>query len=59
MTIKENIAYGDNSRNDIPIEEIIEAAKQANIHDFIQRLPSVRQMIKICFKRENFFFSGL
>jgi ATP-binding cassette subfamily B (MDR/TAP) protein 1 len=41
MSIHENIAYGDNNRNDIPMEEIIEAAKNANIHDFIQRLPKV------------------
>ncbi|CAF3925575.1 unnamed protein product [Rotaria sp. Silwood1] len=39
MSIRENIAYGDNSRNGIPIEEIIEAAKNANVHDFIQKLP--------------------
>ncbi|CAF2677139.1 unnamed protein product [Rotaria sp. Silwood2] len=39
MSIKENIAYGDDSRIDIPMEEIIEAAKTANIHDFIQSLP--------------------
>ncbi|CAF1472610.1 unnamed protein product, partial [Rotaria sordida] len=39
MSIRENIAYGNNSRNDIPMEEIIEAAKNANIHDFIQKLP--------------------
>ena len=37
MTIAENIAYGDNSRNDIPMEEIIEAAKKANIHEFISK----------------------
>ena len=41
MSIKENIAYGDNTRDDIPIEEIIEVAKSANIHDFIQTLPQV------------------
>ncbi|CAF4892140.1 unnamed protein product [Rotaria sp. Silwood1] len=40
MSIKENIAYGDNSRSNIPMEEIIEAAKNANIHDFIQKLPN-------------------
>lgn len=40
MSIRENIAYGDNSREDIPIEEIIEAAKSANIHNFIQTLPN-------------------
>lgn len=34
-TIKENIAYGDFSKSD---EEIIEAAKLANIHDFIMGL---------------------
>jgi ABC-type multidrug transport system fused ATPase/permease subunit len=41
MSIRENIAYGDNSRKDIPIDEIIQAAKQANVHDFIQCLPQV------------------
>ncbi|CAF1436425.1 unnamed protein product [Rotaria sordida] len=39
ISIHENISYGDNSRTDIPLDEIIEAAKKANIHDFIQRLP--------------------
>ncbi len=42
LTIRANIAYGDNSREEIPMEEIIEAAKQANIHDFIVSLPEVR-----------------
>ncbi|XP_055537429.1 multidrug resistance protein homolog 49-like [Wyeomyia smithii] len=37
-TIAENIAYGDNSR-DIPMSEIINAAKMANIHEFIVNLP--------------------
>ncbi|RWS03318.1 ATP-binding cassette sub-family B member 5-like protein [Dinothrombium tinctorium] len=37
-SILENIAYGDNSRS-IPMEEIIEAAKKANIHNFIENLP--------------------
>jgi len=41
MSIRENIAYGDNSRKDIPFHEIIEAAKIANIHDFITCLPKV------------------
>lgn len=40
-TIGENIAYGDNSRV-VPQQEIIEAAKQANIHNFITSLPLVR-----------------
>ena len=42
MSIAENIAYGDNSR-DVPIDEIIEAAKKANIHSFIVNLPKVSQ----------------
>lgn len=39
-TIAENVAYGDNSR-EISREEIIEAAKQANIHNFVVSLPLV------------------
>ncbi|WP_041701472.1 ABC transporter ATP-binding protein [Gottschalkia acidurici] len=35
-TIKENILYGDINATD---EEVIEAAKKANIHDFIMSLP--------------------
>ena len=35
-SIKENIAYGKPDAND---EEVIEAAKRANIHDFIMSLP--------------------
>ena len=35
-TIKDNIAYGDPKASD---EQIIEAAKNANIHDFIMSLP--------------------
>ncbi|VEN35825.1 unnamed protein product [Callosobruchus maculatus] len=37
-TIAENIAYGDNSR-EVNQEEIIEAAKNANVHNFIVDLP--------------------
>lgn len=37
-SIAENIAYGDNSR-EVPMAEIIEAAKSANIHNFISSLP--------------------
>lgn len=36
-TIRNNISYGSPNRSD---EEIIEAAKAANAHDFIQRLPN-------------------
>lgn len=38
-TIAENIAYGDNERV-VPMADIIEAAKSANIHDFVSKLPS-------------------
>jgi len=38
-TIGENIAYGDNSR-EVPMDEIIESARKANIHTFIQSLPN-------------------
>ena len=39
-TIKDNIAYGDNSRI-VPFDEIVAAAKSANIHNFIVSLPNV------------------
>ncbi|KAM3965965.1 multidrug resistance protein homolog 49 [Aphomia sociella] len=38
-TIAENIAYGDNTRI-VTIEEIVTAAKAANVHSFISALPS-------------------
>ncbi|XP_054737347.1 multidrug resistance protein homolog 49 [Anastrepha obliqua] len=38
-SIAENIAYGNNFRDDIPMAEIIEAAKKSNIHEFISSLP--------------------
>ncbi|NP_001303643.1 ATP-dependent translocase ABCB1 isoform 1 [Danio rerio] len=37
-SLAENIAYGDNSR-EVDQEEIVEAAKAANIHSFIENLP--------------------
>ncbi|XP_019364084.1 PREDICTED: ATP-binding cassette sub-family B member 5 [Gavialis gangeticus] len=37
-SIAENIAYGDNNRT-VPMDEIIAAAKAANIHTFIEELP--------------------
>lgn len=39
-SIAENIAYGDNTRT-VKEDEIIHAARQANIHEFIQSLPAV------------------
>ncbi len=45
LSIRENIAYGLRD-NDHSMEAIIEAAKQANIHDFIDTLPEVRKRSK-------------
>lgn len=39
-SLAENIAYGDNFRK-VQMDEIINAAKQANIHNFIAALPQV------------------
>lgn len=39
-TIAENIAYGDNSR-EVDLFDIMQAAKTANVHDFIAGLPLV------------------
>lgn len=44
-SIAENIAYGDNSRQ-VSINEIIEAAKVANVHNFVTQLPEVRIFLK-------------
>ncbi|XP_058156668.1 bile salt export pump isoform X2 [Dasypus novemcinctus] len=37
-SIAENIRYGDNTQ-DIPMERVIAAAKQAQLHDFVMSLP--------------------
>jgi len=37
-TLADNISYGDNSRK-ASMDEVVEAAKQANIHSFIASLP--------------------
>ncbi len=39
-TLAENIMYGDNERK-ISMDEVVEAAKKANIHNFISTLPKV------------------
>jgi ATP-binding cassette, subfamily B (MDR/TAP), member 1 len=41
MSIRDNIAYGVNARTTTQ-EEIEEAARKANVHDFIVSLPHVR-----------------
>ena len=37
-TIADNIKYGDNER-DVTMEEVLEAARKANIHSFVSSLP--------------------
>ncbi|CAF4420496.1 unnamed protein product [Rotaria sp. Silwood2] len=41
LTIAENIAYG---LENVPMEHIINAARKANIHQFIDRLPQVKKI---------------
>lgn len=41
-TVAENIAYGDNTR-EVPMAEVIAAARNANIHEFVMNLPEVRR----------------
>jgi len=38
-SIRDNIAYGDNSRF-VDMDQIVEAAQKANIHNFIKDLPN-------------------
>ena len=37
-SIKENIEYGDNER-EVSMDEVISAARKANIHEFVAALP--------------------
>ena len=39
-SIGENIAYGDNER-EVSMDEVVEAARKANIHSFVASLPQV------------------
>jgi len=39
-SIRENIEYGDNSRQ-VTMDEVIAAARMANIHNFVESLPLV------------------
>lgn len=45
-TIKENIAYGDNNRL-LSEDDVIAAAKDANIHNFVTSLPLVSKFASI------------
>ena len=38
-TISDNIKYGDNER-EVSMEEVMDAARRANIHNFVTSLPS-------------------
>ena len=58
MSIGDNIRYGANYK-ELNDEEIIEAAKAANIHDFIQTLPQVRQSILFVMMIIFLLFLGL
>ena len=55
-TIADNIKYGDNTR-DVSMEEVIECAKKANIHDFISQLPKV--MSSFSFLEKVYFRSQI
>jgi ATP-binding cassette subfamily B (MDR/TAP) protein 1 len=48
-TLAENIQYGDNSRI-VSMDEVVDAAKQANIHTFISSLPKVSLIFVKSFK---------
>lgn len=45
-SIKENIAYGAPDPSKVKHNDIIEAAKTANIHEFISNLPQVVSAFK-------------
>ena len=45
-SIYENICFGDNVREQIEMSEVIEVAKQANIHDKISTMPNVSTHLK-------------
>ncbi len=40
-TLAENIMYGDNERT-VSMDEVVDAAKKANIHNFVSQLPMVQ-----------------
>lgn len=52
LTIRDNIAYAVCERQ-LSEEEIINAAKMANIHDFIMSLPKVLKKKQIIPKRTS------
>ena len=46
-SIADNIRYGANSR-EVNMDEVVAAAKMANIHDFIDGLPEVSRSVGKC-----------
>lgn len=54
-SIADNIRYGDNTYTPT-IEEVIKAAKAANIHNFIETLPKVSKGIKFQHSSQNLHF---
>lgn len=52
-SITDNIKYGDNTR-EIPMESVIAAAKQAQLHDFVMSLPEVStRLVPPCRRRKQ------
>ena len=56
-SIADNIRYGDNSRW-ASIDEVIAAAKKANIHSFIEGLPQVKVAIDSIVLRHDVVVDG-
>jgi len=52
-SIKDNIAYGVSNR-EVPMDEIIDAAKKANIHNYITTLAQVNH--EQYFEATQFFY---
>jgi hypothetical protein len=60
LSIRENIAYGDTTRENISMDEIIQVAQSAHIHEFIQQLPEVSgKNHGRLWKRKELMFEGL
>ena len=47
-TLAENIQYGDNER-EVSMDDVVDAARRANIHSFIASLPQVTCVINFQF----------
>jgi ABC-type multidrug transport system fused ATPase/permease subunit len=56
LSVRDNIAYGDNSNQQITQDQIEAAAKKANIHELIISLPEVCfYMLIVCCMKSYFF----